>query len=160
MVKKDMLAGMECQFCGTENDEKHHHIALCKTDDLDFFVECDNCRARTRKYDNRIAPICHWVAGDYTIPTQSEKEIYEGCLALMQGLVEEFGEWLEWQGVEVPEEERFCLNMHPTEIVNRLFLYHTSHSGGTSTRAKCHELGIEDCSRSIEFKVVGDEEED
>ena len=63
------------------------------------------------------------------------------------------------QGIEVPEEERFCLYMHPTEIVNRLFLYHTDHSGGTSTRAKCHELGIEDCSRTIEFKVVDDDEE-
>jgi len=156
-VKKEKLSDVKCQFCGVENDEKYHHIALCKTEDLDFYVECDNCRARTRKYDNRIAPTYHWIAGDYTIPTQSEKQIYEGCVALMHGLVEEFGEWLEWQGVEVPEEERFCLNMHPTEIVNRLFLYHTSHSGGTSTRAKCHELGIEDCSRSIEFKVVDDE---
>lgn len=156
-MKKEILAGAECQFCGAVNNEKYHHIALCKTEDLDYFVKCDNCSAMTPEFSDAMPAIAYWRAGDYTIPIQSEKQIYEGCVALMQGLVEEFGEWLEWQGVEVPEEERFCLNMHPTEIVNRLFLYHTSHSGGTSTRAKCHELGIEDCSRSIEFKVVDDE---
>ena len=152
------LLGARCQFCGAENNEKYNHIALYMTEDLDYFVKCDNCSAITPKFDKAIAAMAYWRAGDYTIHTHSETQIYEGCLALMHGLVEEFGEWLEWQGVEVPEEERFCLNMHPTEIVNRLFLYHTSHSGGTSTRAKCHELGIEDCSRSIEFKVVDDEE--
>lgn len=156
-VKKEILAGAKCQFCGADNSGKYEHIHLYTTEDNEYFVRCNNCAATTPVMPTSIGAIAYWRAEDYTIPTQSEKQIYEGCLALMHGLVEEFGEWLEWQGVEVPEEERFCLNMPPTEIVNRLFLYHTSHSGGTSTRAKCHELGIEDCSRSIEFKVVNDE---
>lgn len=157
MSKKSELLGAACNFCGTENNEKYHHINLICNDDNEYYVMCDNCSATTPKFDNSIAPMAYWRAGDYTIPTQTEAQIYEGCVALMQGIVDEFKEWLEWQGVEVPEEERFCLCMHPTEIVNRLFLYHTYHSGGTSTRAKCHELGIEDCSRSIKFEVVDDE---
>jgi hypothetical protein len=104
--------------------------------------------------------IAYWRAGDYTIPVQSEAEIYKECVKLMQGLVEEFGEWLKWQGVDVPEEERFCLYKSPFEIVNRLFLWHTTHSGGTSTRAKCHELGIEDSSRSILFAIEEEDDDD
>jgi hypothetical protein len=152
-MKVEILQDASCRLCGAENNEKYKHIALYRNEDLDYFVKCDNCSAMTPKMDSSFSAIAHWMADVYTIPTHTESQIYEGCVALMHGLVEEFKEWLDWQGIEVPEEERFCLNMHPTGIVNRLFLYHTSHSGGTSTRAKCHELGIDDCTRSIEFKT-------
>lgn len=47
--------------------------------------------------------------------------------------------------VEFPEEAR------------KLFLFRTSHSGGTSTRAKCRQFGV-DSSENVEFKFS--EEED
>lgn len=157
---KEIVKNAKCQFCGADNEGKYEHIHVYRNKDLDYFVRCNNCEARTPLLEKDVAALAYWRAGDYTIPVQSEVEIYKECVNLMHGLVEEFGEWLDWQGIEVSEEERFRIHMHPTEIVNRLFLYHTHHSGGTSTRAKCHELGIEDCTRSIVFSVENDEEED
>ena len=58
---------------------------------------------------------------------------------------------------ELSEEERFCYNMSYFHIVQELFLFRTSHSGGTSTRAKCRQFGV-DSSENVEFKFS--EEED
>jgi len=92
--------------------------------------------------------------------SHSEKEILEGCLALMKGLVSEFAEYLEWVGFEPDtEEERFSLSMPYAEIVCRLFLWHTSHSGGTSTGMKCRNLGITEHSALFEIPFKRDEEE-
>jgi len=44
-----------------------------------------------------------------------------------------------------------------SNIVQELFLFGTSHSGGTSTRAKCKQLGV-DSSDEIEFSFGDDEE--
>ena len=78
--------------------------------------------------------------------SHSEKEIYEGCLSLMEGLMDEFYGYLEFLGVdlkEYPEDERFKLDINPTDIMYSLFLRRTSHSGGTSCRMKCKELGVD-----------------
>lgn len=58
---------------------------------------------------------------------------------------------------ELDEEERFYYRMSYFSIVQELFLFRTSHSGGTSTRAKCKQLGV-DWSDGIEFSFGGDEE--
>ena len=92
------------------------------------------------------------MAGIDMTSSHSEKHILEGCIALMTELTDSFAEWLEWQGIEVPEEERFCHRFYYTEIVERLFLWHTHHSGGTSQRMKCEELGV---SGTIDFDVKG-----
>jgi len=157
-MKVEKLWNAKCDLCGAENSEKYHHIALHKTEDMYYLVKCDNCSATTPRYYTETAAMKCWLAGEYMIPTHSERQIYEGCISLMQGLVEGFKEWLEGQGIEVAEDERFRIGKYPTEIVNRLFLWHTYHSGGTSTRAKCHELGIEDSTRTIWFDVKEDEE--
>lgn len=93
--------------------------------------------------------------------SHSEKEIYKGCLALMETLKDEFYKWLDSIGVDVSElddEEQFCCNYYPTEIVERLFLWATTHSGGTSQRMKCAELGI-DNDKVVSFNF-SDELED
>lgn len=90
--------------------------------------------------------------------SHSEKDIYEGCIALMQELTDRFKEWLEWQDIEMDREEAFCTTFYPTEIVRRLFLWHTKHSGGTSCRMKLNELGVDD--ETIQFDVYDEGEED
>ena len=49
------------------------------------------------------------------------------------------------------EEERFQVELSYFHIVNRLLLWETSHSGGTSTREKCDELGF-DSSDCVTFE--------
>ena len=99
---------------------------------------------------------------DYDMTSShSEKDIYDGCVELMEGLVEEFYDYLDFLGVDLkdyPEDEQFKLTMHPTQIVERLFLWKTPHSGGTSQIMKCRELGI-DPSKDIHFTFSDYQEE-
>lgn len=94
--------------------------------------------------------------------SHSEKEIYKGCLALMYELFDIFKEWLEFIGYDTQnptnEEESFCYQVYPTHIIERLFLWGTTHSGGTSRRMKCRELGIDD-DQMITFDFTEGSEE-
>lgn len=96
------------------------------------------------------------------LESHDEKHILECCISLMQEVVNEFAEWYRWQHgedaiEELDEEERFCFKKSYFRIVQELFLLGTNHSGGTSTRAKCKQLGV-DWSDGIEFSFGGDEE--
>ena len=89
------------------------------------------------------------------LESHDEKHILECCISLMQEVVNEFAEWYRWQHgedaiEELDEEERFCFKKSYFSIVQELFLLCTHHSGGTSTRAKCEQLGV-DSSEEIEF---------
>ena len=89
------------------------------------------------------------------LESHDEKHILECCISLMQEVVNEFAEWYRWQHgedaiEELDEEERFCSRKSYFHIVQKLFLLCTNHSGGTSTRAKCEQLGV-DSSEEIEF---------
>lgn len=89
------------------------------------------------------------------LKSHDEKHILECCISLMQEVVNEFAEWYRWQHgedaiKELDEEERFCFRKSYFRIVQELFLLGTNHSGGTSTRAKCEQLGV-DSSEEIEF---------
>ena len=89
------------------------------------------------------------------LESHDEKHILECCINLMQEVVNEFAEWYRWQHGEdaiekLDEEERFCFRKSYFRIVQELFLVGTNHSGGTSTRAKCEQLGV-DSSEEIEF---------
>lgn len=89
------------------------------------------------------------------LESHDEKHILECCINLMQEVVNEFTEWYRWQHGEdaideLNEEERFCFRKSYFRIVQELFLVGTNHSGGTSTRAKCEQLGV-DSSEEIEF---------
>ncbi len=79
--------------------------------------------------------------------SHSEREIFDGCVDLMNDMVEFFyqylTEYLDIDVEDIPEDERFGINYQVTEIVERLFLRHTSHSGGTSQAMKCRELGLD-----------------
>lgn len=89
------------------------------------------------------------------LESHDEKHILECCISLMQEMVNEFAKWYRWQHgedaiKELDEEERFCFRKSYFSIVQELFLLGTHHSGGTSTRAKCKQLGV-DSSEEIEF---------
>ena len=92
---------------------------------------------------------------DKELESHDEKHILKSCLGLMQEMVNDFAEWYRWQHGEdsiekLDEEERFCIRKTYFLIVQKLFLLHTNHSGGTSTRAKCEQLGV-DWGEEISF---------
>ena len=92
---------------------------------------------------------------DKELESHDEKHILKSCLGLMQDMVDEFAEWYRWQHGEdsiekLDDEERFCIRKTYFRIVKELFLLHTNHSGGTSTRAKCKQLGV-DWGEEISF---------
>ncbi len=89
------------------------------------------------------------------LESHDEKHILKYCISLMQEMVNEFAEWYRWQHgedaiEELDKEERFCFRKSYFSIVQELFLIGTNHSGGTSTRAKCEQLGV-DSAEEIEF---------
>lgn len=93
------------------------------------------------------------------IESHSEQKIVECCIDLMQELVNEFEKYIDYIDIdltELPDDEHFKVCYTNAEIVNRLLLSTTIHSGGTSTRQKCKELGL-DSSKSIEFSFSTEE---
>ena len=98
---------------------------------------------------------------DSPTTSQTEPKIVKGCISLMHELFGMFMEYLEWRGIEIPkdkeDEEYPCFNFSYFSIVKRLFLWNTSHSGGTSTRKKCDELGF-DSSNTVSFCPKSEEE--
>ncbi len=99
---------------------------------------------------------------DKDLESHDEKHILKYCISLMQELVGKFEEWYEYVHgedaiKELCEDEKFCYRMSYFNIVQELFLFGTSHSGGTSTRAKCEQLCV-DSSDEIEFSFGDDKE--
>lgn len=93
------------------------------------------------------------------IESHFEQKIVECCIDLMQELVNEFEKYIDYIDIdltELPDDEHFKVCYTNAEIVNRLLLSTTTHSGGTSTRQKCKELGL-DSSKSIEFSFSTEE---
>lgn len=98
------------------------------------------------------------------VDSHNETEIVRGCIALMHELVDDFAQWYRWiHGEdaieELDDEEIFCVRKTYFHIVQRLLLYDTRHSGGTSTCRKCRQLGFEDWSKDINFEFEREEEE-
>ena len=99
---------------------------------------------------------------DKELESHDEKHILKYCISLMRELVGKFEEWYEYVHgedaiKELCEDEKFCYRMSYFNIVQELLLFGTSHSGGTCTRAKCEQLGV-DSSDEIEFSFGDDEE--
>ena len=92
----------------------------------------------------------------------TDRQIYDGCIQLMQKMVDYFQEYLDYLGYDLDmldEDERFVVVMSNMEIVRQLFLYHTRNSGGCSTRDFCEKLGI-DPYYSVKFEFDWYEEEE
>lgn len=83
-----------------------------------------------------------------------ERDIYDGCIYLMRELLRQVYEWFEIIGLDISEldsDEQFATSFYTTEIVERLFLWNTGHSGGTSQRLKLKELNINDDAVMFDF---------
>ena len=92
--------------------------------------------------------------------SHSERDILDGCIALMQELTDSFREYLDYIDALPEKDDEGCwASMSYFEIVQRLFLWNTSHSGGTSTGMKCAELGV-DSSKRVRFSFYAEDEED
>lgn len=90
----------------------------------------------------------------------TDRQIYDGCILLMQKMVDYFEEYLEYLGYDLDkldEDERFAVGMSNMEIVRQLFLRHTRNSGGCSTKGFCEKLGI-DPYKSVKFEFEESEE--
>lgn len=84
----------------------------------------------------------------------TDRQIYDGCIHLMQKMVEYFEEYLEYLGYDLDkldEDDMFAVCISNMEIVRWLFLFHTRNSGGCSTREFCEKIGI-DPSDSVKFE--------
>lgn len=90
--------------------------------------------------------------------SHSEAAILRGCISLMQNLMRRFEEYLDFIDVHPDDkEERFCTEFYMTEIVERLFLWETHHSGGTSQHMKLDALGVD--AETVIFSDDRDREE-
>ena len=98
---------------------------------------------------------------DDAVKSHSEKDILSMCISLLDEMVGYFSRYMEWLGYEPTDEEKQCgyFGMTYFHIVQKLFLYRTSHSGGSSTFKKCHELGIDDPSEGVRFSIWEEEDE-
>ena len=93
----------------------------------------------------------------------SEKQILHYSIELMRELTSHFEQWYrmihgDHAVEELSEEDRFAYQMPYFSIVQELFLFNTFHSGGTSTREKCRELGV-NSSEYVTFAFQKEEEE-
>ena len=126
---------------------------LRKSDDRELAREI-SCMTGFPANPEEVAFWYNWLQKEETPPgtiydpdmtsSHSEKEILNGCIALMQSLMGRFEEYLDYIDFKPDsEEERFGTQFYLTEIVERLFLWKTHHSGGTSQLMKLRELGEE-----------------
>lgn len=76
------------------------------------------------------------------LESHSEKDIVNMCIGLMEDVHEKMMEYMEMMDVEHTEGIP-TLRYSYFEIVQKLLLYRTKHSGGTSTRDKCKQLGLD-----------------
>jgi arginyl-tRNA synthetase len=92
---------------------------------------------------------------DAKMEKHTDRQIYDGCIRLMESMVDYFQEYLEFLGYDLDkldEDERFAVEMSNMEIVRQLFLYQTRNSGGCSTRDFCERIGV-DPYKSVKFEL-------
>ena len=85
------------------------------------------------------------------LPSHSEKDIVNCCIHLMEDVHQKITEYMD----EKEREDIPVLRYTYFEIVKTLLLSRTSHGGGTSTRKKCTQLGLD----SYEEFFIGESEE-
>lgn len=90
------------------------------------------------------------------LESHSETKIVNACISLMFTVFDRMIEHMEIMGFEHDEEEKPALRFNYFEIVQHLLLSSTKHSGGTSTIAKCKQLGFD----PFEDIIFEEEEED
>lgn len=86
------------------------------------------------------------------VTSHSERDIVECCIKLMGDMYTEFIDYLDYMDVKFDKEDMPSFSFSYFYIVQQLLLWRTHHSGGTSTRHKCNELGL-DWGETIKFRI-------
>lgn len=122
--------------------------------------ECEKCNSNVFGSVYRIINK-YKAAEELRMEKHTDRQIYDGCINLMQKMVEYFQEYLKCLGYDLDkldEDERFEVEMSNMEIVRWLFLFNTRNSGGCSIRDFCEKLGV-DPYKSVKFELEESEEE-
>lgn len=114
-------------------------------------IHYEACNYWLHKEQKHLESTEGFVCEHFSLKDNSQKEIYQGCISLMQTLTDEFGKYLDFIGAD-NDEEPFNVHISNFEIVQNLLLSATNHSGGTSTQKKCAELEI-DYADKITFEA-------
>lgn len=121
--------------------------------------ECEKCNSNVFGSVYRIINK-YKAAEELRMEKHTEKQIYDGCIHLMQKMVDYFQEYIEYLGYDLDkldEDERFAVEMSNMEIVRKLFLLNTRNSGGCSIRDFCEKLGV-DPYEGVKFEFEEGEE--
>lgn len=88
-----------------------------------------------------------------TVESHSEQLIVEECINLMKTVYDDMLKYLEYMDIDYTscDEVKPIVTYSYFDIVQQLLLLHTHHSGGTSTRKKCQELGL-DSYNNVKFE--------
>ena len=148
IVNKEKLINTCSTFMNMHKNDEHTQNVI-----LDIFSELldysqDTIVDKLTSPNNKTEPVVDNAPDVQNhVESQSESQILESCIELMQNLTDDFLEWYNFVHgedamQELSEEERFNISISYFKIVQKLFLQHTHHSGGTSTRQKCREIGV------------------
>lgn len=137
-------------LCGQISEYQKSDLSKCEAmyltnGDMDIIARALVCHMSVISLDaQRQEKAIENGSEDGDLRSHDEKHILQGCLTLLYEVAEYFREYLDFAGLEAEsEEEKPYIGMTYGHIVKMLFLWHTRHSGGTSTAAKCRELGVE-----------------
>lgn len=168
---------IRCPYCGTEMNERacFYPKQADGSRSVSAYYVCPNCCAASPSSEKHAdiedakaeAKNLAMQIGQIKIPSHSDKHILMACISLIDGVLNsEYGiyQQLADDDFDFKEfEERWGCKLGFSysyfELVQRLFLFHTTHSGGTSTHAKCRELGV-DAGEAVDFsRRLEDDEE-
>ncbi len=144
------------EIIGKCDKKDKFHLLRFDNEDIDIIKRALACHWSVIQLDiSRQEEAIKNGSEDGNLRSQSEKQILNCCVSMIQNVIDYFGEYLEFIGyLPDPNDEEsefeYCLTYG--ELVNQLFLWNTSHSGGTSTAAKCRELGV-DYGKSVQFAI-------
>lgn len=157
--RKDVIKAIDRHTFGTDD-------GLCLDEDISIILEelphvkPVACIAKVNFSKEDMQEIVDKRVKEIEMEKHTDRQIYDGCIHLMQKMVDYFREYLEFLGYDLDkldEDERFAVGMSNMEIVRQLFLYHTRNSGGCSTRDFCEKLGVGPY-RGVKFEFERDEE--
>lgn len=137
------------EFIGKCDEEDEFHFS---DEDIDIIKRALACHWSVIQLDiSRQEEALENGSEDGDLRSQSEKHILEGCVDLINEAVAHAKGYLDFREIDQEsEEDKYGYSLSYQKIVNRLFMWNTSHSGGTSTCAKCRELGV-DPGEEIDF---------
>lgn len=164
LEQKNMLfkSGLlkDCEFCKAKQDSILDKAMAEITDLADQDAYGDYLNGFSYGLMRAVQIIDKYKAAEeLKMEKHTDRQIYDGCIHLIQKMVDYFQEYLEYLGIDkLDVDERFGVCISNMEIVRRLFLSHTRNSGGGSTRDFCEKLGV-DPYKIVKFEFEGGEEE-